>query len=340
MSILIFILVIFVATLVHEAGHFVLARIFGVGVYEFSIGFGPRIFKSKYKETDLSVRILPLGGFVRIAGLDEGEVPPGTKRFDEIRSFQKILVILAGPVMNIIMAAVLFTLVFTQGVYVPDLRIQSVSSDFPAAKAGIQVGDRIVSVNGISIKTPNDLIRIVSESKGEKLNLTLLRDGKDINISLYPEFDQKDNRYLIGIMFDRTMKKYSVLESVYMGFTQTISWAIALVVSIWMLISGQVPVGSLAGPIGIANMLGQAANEGPTALLFFVGFLSLNLGILNLLPIPALDGSRILFLIIEMIRGKPIDPKKENFIHVAGFVFLILLMIFVSYFDVLRLFKK
>ncbi|AEE14350.1 membrane-associated zinc metalloprotease [Thermodesulfobium narugense DSM 14796] len=340
MSILIFILVIFVATLVHEAGHFVFARIFGVGVYEFSIGFGPRIFKSKYKETDLSVRVLPLGGFVRIAGLDEGEVPPGTKRFDQIKSFQRILVILAGPVMNIIMAAVLFTLVYTQGVYVPDLKIQSVNDNFPAAKAGIQVGDKIVAVNDIPIKTPNELIKIVSESKGEKLKLTILRDGKDINISLIPEFDQKENRYLIGIMFDRTLKKYSILESIYMGFTQTISWSIALVVSIWMLITGKVPVGSLAGPIGIANMLGQAANEGPTALIFFIGFLSLNLGILNLLPIPALDGSRILFLLVEVLRGKPIDPKKENFIHVAGFVFLILLMIFVSYFDILRIFKR
>ncbi|AWB10053.1 regulator of sigma E protease [Thermodesulfobium acidiphilum] len=340
MSILIFILVIFVATLVHEAGHFVFARIFGVGVFEFSIGFGPRIFKSKYKETDLSIRILPLGGFVRIAGLDEGEVPPGKKRFDQIRSFQKILVILAGPVMNIIMAAVLFTLVYTQGVYVPDLKIQSVNNNFPAAKAGIQVGDRIVAVNDIPIKTPNELIKIVSESKGEKLNLTILRDDKYINISLNPEFDQKENRYLIGIMFDRTLKKYSILESIYMGFTQTISWSIALVVSIWMLITGKVPVGSLAGPIGIASMLGQAANEGLTALIFFVGFLSLNLGILNLLPIPALDGSRILFLLVEVLRGKPIDPKKENFIHVAGFVFLILLMIFISYFDILRIFKR
>ncbi|WP_448589467.1 RIP metalloprotease RseP [Thermodesulfobium sp.] len=340
MSFLIFVLVIFVATLVHEGGHFIFARIFGVGVYEFSIGFGPRIFKSKYKETDLSVRILPLGGFVRIAGLDEGEVLPGTKRFDQIKSFQKILVILAGPVMNIIMAAFLFTLVFTQGIYVPDLRIQSVNDNFPAAKAGIKVGDKIVAVNGILIKTPNDLIKMISNSKGEKITLTVLRDGKDINISLTPEFDQKENRYIIGIMFDRTLKRYSIVDSILMGFTQTISWSIALVTSILMLITGKMPVGSLAGPIGIANMLGQAANEGPTALIFFIGFLSLNLGILNLLPIPALDGSRILFIIVEIIRGKPVDPKKENLIHVAGFIFLILLMIFVSYFDILRIFKR
>lgn len=354
---------------VHELGHFTVAKLVGIRVYEFSIGFGPKVIKFRRGETRYHLRLLPLGGFVRMAGMDEDEDLNEMKKLvaedrhikveeispeeeetikatlDDSRAFknktvlQRIAVIFAGSFNNFVLAFILFFLIFFAiGAPTQDLKnpvIGDVSHDqaFPAEKAGLKAGDRILTINGTKINNWEQLTDIIHKSPDEKLNIKIQRDHADYSLTVLPIKDQ-DGQGKIGI----------VPKTIFVP--QTFSNSIVLATVNFKGIFGEITrvLGSLfvdksalkeiGGPARIVTEIGKAAKMGLINLLYFTAAISINLGIFNLLPIPALDGSRIVFLLYEAVRGKPVDPNKENMVHLVGFALLMVLIAVITYRDV------
>ncbi|RKD34470.1 RIP metalloprotease RseP [Thermohalobacter berrensis] len=324
------IFVFFLVVVFHEFGHFIVAKLVDIKVHEFSIGMGPRIFKVKKGETDYSLRALPIGGYVKMEGEDE--------KSDDIRSFSnkpvlaRMAVIAAGAIMNFILALLVFSLI-SYIIGAPTTTIMETTKDMPAYNAGIKSGDKIISVNNIDIDTWDELVSVISKSEGKELKVTVLRNNKKIDFYVDPVIEKDTGRAIIGIVPE--MKK-SILYSIKNGFDRMIFMLSMMFRFLRMLLTGNVNTTDVIGPVGIIHLVGEAAKLGFLNVLSLAGLISVNLGFFNLLPIPALDGSRLMFLIIELFRGKPIDPEKEGFIHFVGFVFLMLLMIFIAYKDLIR----
>nr|WP_284680990.1 RIP metalloprotease RseP [Aceticella autotrophica] len=325
-------IVLSILVMVHEFGHFIVAKMSGTKVNEFSIGFGPRLFKWKYGETEYSFRILLLGGYCALAGEDE--------KTDDKRGFAnkpwyiRLAILAAGPIMNILLAMVfLFMAFYITGSPVP--QVKSVLSGYPAQKAGILPNDKIVMINGTKINDWNDLERIISSNKGTELNLKIKRDNSIIDKKITPITDKKTSKAMIGIMPEY---QRSIFLAIKTAVDKTIYFSKIIILSIVLLITGKVSTNDLMGPVGIVQTIGVVAKTGFVDLLIFSAFISVNLGLFNLLPFPALDGGRILFVIIEVLRGKPVDPNKEGFVHYIGFLLLIILFIFVTYRDLVRIF--
>lgn len=324
----------------HEAGHFLAAKRAGVTVYEFSLGFGPRLFKLQAAETTYSVRLLPLGGYVRMAGMEEGDRDVEGS-FNRKTVGQRAGVAAAGPLMNLLLAAVLFIMVFTVlGIpqVINDNLVGEVLPDRPAAQAGIVAGDRITAVNGLPTASWQELVeKIRVQGAGPKpVQLELEREGQRLTVEVVPEL--KGQVPQIGIRPQITYHRLGVLEGIGKGFQQTIALTAAMLLGLFQMFTQGVSSGDLAGPVGITQMIGEAAQGGLANLLYFAGVLSINLAILNLLPIPALDGSRLVFLLFEKLRGRPVEPDREGLIHLIGFALLMALILVLTYQDVMRLF--
>ncbi|NLJ79178.1 MAG: RIP metalloprotease RseP [Tissierellia bacterium] len=324
------IFVFLIVILFHEFGHFIVAKTVGIKVNEFSIGMGPKFFQKERGETKYSIRILPIGGYVSMEGEDEGSSDP--RSFNRVPVLSRIAVISAGAIMNFILAIIVFSIVvFSLGM--PTTTIQNVQPDSPAERIGIQNGDAIVRINDKPINDWDSIVeRINSASPDKELKVTIMRDEKELDYSLQPTKGE-DDRTIIGI--EPVLKK-SFLLSIKGGVEQTLAVLKMMFGFLRMALRGQVSTRDLSGPVGVIYTIGEAAKYGIVNLLYLMGFISVNLGFFNLLPLPALDGSRIIFLIIEMIRGKAINPEKEGFIHFIGFVLLILLMLIVTYSDIIR----
>ena len=322
----------------HELGHFVTAKLVGMRVDEFAIGFGPKLFSYKSGETTYSLRIIPLGGFNKIAGMDPDE-EEDEHSFNAKHVWARMLVIIAGSAMNFILPIILFMIVFlSAGIDTPSNEpvIGTVMPGKPAMTAGLMTGDRITAVNGIQIGAWRDFVTAIQSNTGKELTVTFNRNETIHSVQLAPEYDDKAKRGIIGVMPQINNYQPGFLESSGMAIKQTFVVVASMVVAIIQMIAGQAPA-EVAGPIGVAQMAGEVAQMGFIPLLQFAAFLSINLGLINLLPVPVLDGGHVVTLAVEGLRGKPISREKMQFIQMIGFMLLILLMIVATFKDVARL---
>jgi len=341
-TILITLAIIAVLILVHEFGHFIVARRIGIPVWEFSLGFGPRLVGTKRNGTDYSIRLIPLGGYVRMAGEEpgDGDDPNGYNRRTPL---EKMRVAFAGPFMNLVAAMLIFIYIYSvTGVEEssPSAVIGQVLDNKPAQEAGLKAGDRVTAINGATIESWQDLTTAIEKNpNGQTMKVKIERSDTPMVIAVKPVFNKSLNKNYIGIKPVTTFKRMGIVNAVKNGFQRTYEFTVILLSGVGLLISGGASMGDLSGPVGITKMVGEVAEIGWSQLLAFSAFLSINLGILNLLPIPALDGSRIVFAMVEGIRRKPLDPEKEGFIHWLGFIFLIGLMVIVTFNDIVKLYR-
>lgn len=340
-----FILILGVIVLIHEFGHFIFAKKSGIYVYEFSIGMGPRIHKwtRKNDETEYSLRLIPIGGFVQMAGeeIDDDPNVPKNMKFSVKTFGQKFMTVIAGIMNNFILAIVLFFIIalFT-GAPQNKAIVGEISEDYPAYTSGLQTGDRILKVNGKDASTYDTLALQLQVNNGKTIKMEVERDGKTETINLKPKKVKQDDEDVYKYGFAITDEiQTGFFASVKYAFSKTISLLHQMILIIGYLITGNLNINALSGPVGIFSIVGTAADSGIWSILSLTALLSVNVGLINLLPIPAFDGGRLLFIIIEKIKGKPVDPRLENTIHSIGFFLLMALMILITYNDIIRLIK-
>ncbi len=324
-AIFVFLMVI----LVHEFGHFAVAKLVGIKVNEFSIGMGPKILQKMSGETKYTVRLLPIGGYVKMEGEDEKSTDP--RSFNNFPPLSRIAVVAAGAIMNFVLAIIVLTIV-SFGIGTPSSTIDETIPNSPAEMVGILPGDRIVEINSIKVNNWESIVETISNSDpNTDMTIVVNRNGDTLTFALQPTTEE--GRTIIGIVPRYERALFAALKG---GIEKTLLILRLMFEFFGMLFKGQVKLEHLSGPVGIIHEVDVAAKSGIFDLLFLLGFININLGLINLLPIPALDGSRIVFLLIELIRGKPIDPDKEGFIHFIGFIFLIALMLIVTYKDIIK----
>lgn len=401
---------------IHELGHLIFAKRAGILCREFAIGFGPKLFSFKRDETVYTIRLLPLGGFVRMAGEDPEtiEIKPGFQIglvfsptgkvkdivinnkskhpnakvvtvekidiehqliiqgydeddqlhtysvepkadfiFDEQRTqiapynrqfsskslSQRAIAIFAGPFMNFALAAViLITFALIQGMPVDKPIVGDVIAEGTALEAGLEKGDLVTAIDGAPLDTWDDLTSVIQRSANQELVFTINRNGENYKVTIVPDERIGPNEEKAGYIGIYPPTEFSILGSLIFGFTQTYEYIMLIVESLGMLVTGQFTLDHLSGPVGIYNYTGQAAAMGIFVLMQWAAILSINLGIINLLPLPALDGGRLIFIGLEAVRGKPIDPQKEGIVHFVGFALLMVLMLVVTWNDINKFF--
>lgn len=337
---------------VHELGHFLFAKLFGVGVEKFSLGFGPKIFGKTVGETEYLLSAFPLGGYVKMVG----ESPEAEVAQEDLgRSFmgkpplKRIVIVAAGPIFNLIFAAFLFILVYMIGVPAATTRIGEVVADKPAALAGLLAKDLVMSVNGKAVSRWDEFSSAIAGSSGAPLDIVVERDGKRLPFRIIPETKEGKNLFgekivypVIGVIAAAEMvtDRYSPANAVVKGCQQTWKVITLTIVSIGKLIERVVPLDSVGGPIMIAKMAGEQASAGGVNFLAFMALLSINLGVLNLLPVPILDGGHLFFYFCELIFRKPVSMKVREMAQQVGLVLLIGLMILAFYNDIVRYILK
>jgi len=346
-----FVIVLGVLVFFHEFGHFIMARLFGVGVEKFSLGFGPRLFGKKAGLTDYRVSAIPLGGYVKMVGEEpDSEVAPEDipLSFTHKHVFKRIIIVAAGPFFNFVLAVIIFFVIFLiSGTFILKPVVGTVEQGSPAAKAGMVKGDLIESIDGTPITSWEEMAEIISGSNGKRLLVSVIREGAGLKLDIYPElktakniFGEDIKRYAMGIASagDFYAKKLNPFQALFESIRQTYKITHLTVVSIAKLIQGTLSAKTLGGPIMIAEMAGQQAREGIANLAFFIALLSINLAVLNFLPIPVLDGGHLLFFFIEAVIGKPVNTKMREIAQQVGIFVLIVLMIYVFYNDISRIF--
>ncbi|MFQ6066360.1 MAG: RIP metalloprotease RseP [bacterium] len=334
----IFVLVVFLLLIIpHELGHFWAAKRCGMKIYRFSFGLGPKLWGFKKGGTEYSISVLPLGGYVKIAGMEpkDRDLENG---FYHKPLKNRLLVLSAGSVMNYLVAIILFSLVFMMGFQTLDLKeavVGEVKKDSPAALASLLPGDKILRINGQEVKGWEEMALTIKNSRQKVLELEVQRGKRVFFIQITPIFDPQLNKRIIGISPTILFTRYNPLIALTKGVERTFFITKLILTALGGMIIGKVPA-QFAGPVGIAGIIGQSVKMGPTPLLSLTALLSINLGLFNLFPIPALDGGRLLFLAVEGIRGKALDLEKEELIHYIGFIILICLILLITYQDILR----
>lgn len=325
------IFVFLMVVLIHEFGHFAVAKYVGIKVNEFSIGMGPKLFQRKKGETEYTLRLLPIGGYVKMEGEDESSNDP--RSFNNVSVLSRIGVVVAGALMNFLLAIVVLSIVsYGAGMPTNDNSIDGTIPASPAELAGLKQGDKIVSINNIGTDNWDKIVTSINTSEhGKEIQVNVERDGQNTIIMVKPTVE--DGRTIIGII---PHSEKSIPSAIKGGFAKTGMFLKLMFEFVGMIFKGKVSTNDLSGPVGVVREIGVAAKLGIFNVLYILGFISINLGFFNLLPIPALDGSRVIFLLIELVRGKPIDPDKEGFIHFVGFVLLISLMLIVTYKDIIK----
>jgi regulator of sigma E protease len=326
-AVIIFCLLIFV----HEFGHFATAKAVGIKVNAFAIGMGPVLLKFTKGDTEYSLRAFPIGGYVKMEGEEENS--EDARAFNNKPTWAKALVVVAGSVMNLLTAIIILTLVLFSIGY-PTNVVGEVSTGDPAILAGVLAGDKIVSIENQPIKSWDDILNGITESKGETLRIAVERDGKTIDLVTAVKVDETGRR-LIGIAPAYAKDPWQALK---MGVTGTFSMAVMMLEYLGVLVTGGGSADDLMGPVGIVSTIGDFAKMGFAYLANLTALISLNLAIVNMLPLPALDGGRLLFMLIRMFTGKAITDDVENKIHFAGLMMLFGLMIWITVKDVGRLF--
>ena len=330
--------------LVHEFGHFITAKMTGMRVDEFAIGFGPKLISRRHGETVYSLRVVPLGGFNDIAGMDPANNTAGERGFCAKPVLSRMVVILVGSVMNLILPLVLFFTIFTTvGLSVPSTEpvIGNIIQGMSAEKAGLKEGDRVLSVDGQSVTTWKDFTDNLRQVKeGQNVSLQYKRGEEVYEVTLSPTFNKQENRVLIGVQSETVYESKTIPEAVALSIDYTKEITVYMLESIAQLFEKPEQTENLAGPIGIVQMSGQVAENGFIPLLKFAALLSINLGIVNLLPVPVLDGGHFVNLFIEAVRGKPLGSKAVAYTQRIGLALLVMLMLFATKNDLVRIFFK
>ncbi|MDM5283585.1 RIP metalloprotease RseP [Peribacillus frigoritolerans] len=416
-TIIAFIIIFGALVFFHELGHLVFAKRAGILCREFAIGFGPKVFTYKKKETVYTIRLLPLGGYVRMAGEDaenielkpgyrvglmfdndenvtkiilnnkdkypdirlvevevidldhkliltgyeegeedtlktftinkeavivengvENQIAPFDRQFASKSLGHRFLTIVAGPAMNFVLAFVIFVLIgLFQGVVVDEAKLGELTPDGSAVNAGLKSGDVIQSIEGTEVSTWGDVQESIQKNPGQEIEFVVDRDGKTLEVPVVPqEVEREGNK--IGIIGVYPPVEKAPIKAIQYGFTETYFWTKQIFIILGDLVTGGFTIDSLSGPVGIYKSTEEVAKQGLFTLMKWAGLLSINLGIMNLLPLPALDGGRLLFFVVEFLRGKPIDRQKEGMVHFIGFALLMLLMIVVTWNDIQRFF--
>ena len=337
---------------VHELGHFLLAKSLGVGVLKFSLGFGPRLIGKKVGETEYMISLVPLGGYVKLLGeSDTDDVSP----VDERRSFvkqhvlKKIAIVIAGPLFNFLFAVLAFSVIYMVGVPSLTTEIGSIQAGSPAEAAGIRPGDTVVAIDGRAVVRWGELAETVAASKGRELVVRIQRDGALQDLRVKPEmtrgksiFGEDMDTWRIGVGASKNtfVDRQNPFRALWSGIEQTWNITELTVISIVKMVQGIVSPDSLGGPIAIAQMAGAHVKKGIMNFVFFMALLSINLAVLNLFPIPVLDGGHLLFFLIELVTGKEVNIRWRERAQQVGFFILVMLMIFVFYNDIMRIFGE
>ncbi|MBR6569645.1 MAG: RIP metalloprotease [Clostridia bacterium] len=336
---------------VHEFGHFAAARLCGIPVKEFSLGFGPKLiqWKSKKHETLFSLRPIPMGGYCMFYG-DTDDDPDGSKMKNDPRNYnnaavwKRMLSVFSGPLMNFVLAFVVaVVLMAVYGGTIATPFIASVTPDLPAAQAGLLAGDVFVTVRGqdMTDATTMDVSNAIGDiSDGQNVDITVLRNDEELSFSIQPYFDEAEARYMIGITIQQGVADLPASQVVPAAWNMCTQAGSLILDALGKLVTTGEGLDQTAGPVGVVQMVAEQTREGGFDIfLNLMVIISINLGLMNLLPIPGLDGSRLIFMTIEAVRRKPVSQKVESYIHLAGYVFLLGLMLFFTFKDVLRIFQ-
>ena len=344
-NLLLFIIILGIIIFVHEFGHFIFAKIMGVYVYEFALGMGPKIWGKKVGETEYNLRAIPIGGFCQLAGedLEDDDVlkVPRERRLQAKKPWQRFLIMVFGPMNNFILAViVLFFVALVWGGNTINPVISRVEEDSPAYKVGIKEGDKVVKINSHKVSTSDDITLYLALANPKKKNTLVIERGKKkytFKVKPHEVKEGKDTYYRYGLMISQE-KTTGFLNAFSYTYLKTKSMFKQMFITLKALFTGGIRLNQLSGPVGIYSIVGEQKSGGLASLLYLMAFLSINVGFINLLPIPAFDGGHILFIIIEKIKGSPVDPELENKIHTVFLMLLMGLMLVITVNDILRLF--
>ncbi|MFC1770493.1 RIP metalloprotease RseP [Candidatus Margulisiibacteriota bacterium] len=321
---------------IHELGHLLAAKYSGVGVYEFSIGMGPKLISRKYNDTEYSLRLFPIGGFVKLVGMDDqdNEQIDPEKDFHNKPLLNRFITISAGAIMNIIVGTLIFSLIaFLIGVATPTNEIKSILAESPAAKAGLKVSDRLFYKNSSEVSY---IISAINQSASKPIALTIERGNSSFQVSITPKLDKDRKKGMIGIVFQIFNKKVNPLEAMAIGLKLSTFYIKNVFITLSQLVRGGINFKHMAGPIGIIQMASAFLQQGLANFLNIMAIISVSLGIINLLPFPVLDGGHLLFLGIEFFRKKRLPEKTETVINNTGAAILIFLMSLIVLNDILN----
>lgn len=345
MTLIYFILILGITVTIHEFGHYLFAKLSGIYVYEFSIGMGPRLFKFNRKndETEYSIRLLPIGGYVQMAGeeIEADEKIPVEKRMQSKKWIQRFMTIIAGVMMNFVLCFVLlFVIGIIAGTADNKYHISELTPDGEAIKSGFEVNDVLYKINGVKVDSADLFALELLINEGKTIDVTVLRNNVEKNITITPKKVVEDGETSYKYGFSLAMGEY---KGALAPLKYSVTKMQGLVRQMWRtlkyLVTGKLSVSNLSGPVGIYSIVDETAKTGFINLVYLLALISLNVGFINLLPIPAFDGGRAFFLIIELFRRKPLDAKVENIIHSVGLVLLMILMFAITINDILRLIK-
>ena len=339
MSIIVSILVFGIVIMIHELGHFIMAKRSGIKVNEFSIGMGPQIYGITIGDTEYSVRALPIGGYVAMEGEDEESDAEGA--FNSVPVQDRIGVVVAGAVMNMILGfVVLFYLTASQ----PAITSRTVSTFYEGAKTqqtGLMIDDEIIAINGRKCYIANDIIYEFARTQNGEADFTVIRNGEKIeleNVTFDTYVDEATGLKQMIIDFTVYPVTKTIPNIAKEAFNWTISIARMVFLSLIDLVTGNVAINQMSGPVGIVSTISEAVSYGLESVLMILAMITINLGVFNLLPVPALDGGRLVFLLIELVRGKPVDQKYEMWVNGAGMIILLGFMAFVTFSDITKFF--
>lgn len=343
MSIILALIIFSLIILIHELGHFLLAKRGGITVEEFSLGMGPRILSTVKGGTRYSWKLLPFGGSCMMMGEDEGTTEEGS--FGSKSVWTRISVIAAGPVFNFILAFIL-SLFVIGSIGVDKPVVLGVSEGYPAAEAGIQEGDTILRMNHTNIRLSREITNYVTFHQGEDVTIVYEHEGEEKTVTLSPERSES-GRYIFGISSSSSYReKVGTWETIKYSAYEVKYWIWTTIESLKLLFTGQVGINDMSGPVGVVTIIGDTYEQSAADGGFYIWLnmlnisilLTANLGVMNLLPLPALDGGRLVFLVLEAIRGKRLDPEKEGMVHFVGLMLLMALMVVVMFNDIRKLF--
>ncbi len=325
----------------HEAGHLLTARLCGIPAEEFSVGMGPVLFSctSRKSGTRYALRMFPLGGFCRFYGEDE-DAGQNPRSFQLASVPKRAAVVFGGPFMNFL-TAVLVIILYLSAAGIPSAIPVAGEVEENAYRCGLRIGDRIVSVNGERVSDAERIAQAIASSDGSMIEITVVRDGKEENLSVNPFFDEEAGRYRIGFSFAQQRRRISILESIPFSLRYNAENAGLIFGALRNLFSKGEGIQDLTGPVGTVYIIQEVTRSGGFDMYMeLAALISVNLGVMNLLPFPGLDGSRLLFLLLEAIRRKPVRKELEGTVHLVGFVLLMGLMVALTYKDILQFFGK
>lgn len=321
---------------IHELGHYSVGRKFGFKIEKFFIGFGPKVYAKVKNGIEYSLRAFPIGGAVLFYGEDEGV--KDTLSFNSQKAWKRFLVILAGPIMNLILGIILAVMTLSiYGDFTPV--ISTIEAGTPAAQADLKVGDEIIAIDNQNIDFYTEALTTLQSHSNEAITLTVKRNDEYINTTVNYYYDKEVEKDRIGVVIGQKRRTFSLSESILLSFKWIFYLVSQMLGVLWGLITGVVSTSSVVGPVGTISYIGEAVRTGFESILRLGCLITVNLGVFNILPLPALDGGRLVFIGLEWLRGKPISREKEGAVHFIGFVLLMLLMVVFTYKDIVRIFS-